>query len=150
VVFRLYHAYLGGRQGNSDYMRHATGQRWNGKGATLRLPVLIALWTLILVTLLSALAPLGPPLSRATGSAFNPATTDVVLKARTQAMLPMVAVPRPDGDGTPPLILALAVAIILLVGQHVRPIDPAARFSHTPRSYAPARTRRARAPPVAS
>ncbi len=131
-------------------MRHAIGQGWNGKGATLRLPVLIALWTLIAVTLLSALAPLGPPLSRATGSAFNPATSDVVLKARTQAMPPMVAAPRPDGDGTPPMILALALAIILLAGQHVRPIDATARFSPSPRSFAPAHTRRARAPPVAS
>ncbi|KMS55625.1 hypothetical protein [Sphingobium cupriresistens] len=131
-------------------MRHAMGQGWNGKVAILRLPVLIALWTLILVTLLSALAPLGPPLSRATGSAFNPATTDVVLKARAQAAAQLVAAPRPDGDGAPPLILALALAIILLAGLHVRRIASAARPSQNPRSFAPARTRRARAPPAAS
>ncbi|WP_254913837.1 hypothetical protein [Sphingobium sp. Z007] len=116
----------------------------------MRLPVLIALWTLILVTLLSALAPIGPPLSRTTGSAFNPATADVVLKARTQATAQVVTAPRPDGDGAPPLILALALAMVLLVGRHARPIAPAARFSQHPRSFAPARTRRARAPPAAS
>ncbi|MBZ9647866.1 MULTISPECIES: hypothetical protein [Sphingomonadaceae] len=131
-------------------MRHAIGQEWNGKGATLRLPVLIALWTLILVTLLSALAPLGPPLSRATGSAFNPATADVVLKARTQASGQVVAAPRPDGDGAPPLILAIALAIILLAGRHALPIAPTVRLVQNPRPFTPSRTRRARAPPAAS
>ncbi len=131
-------------------MRHAMGQGWKGKGAIKRLPVLIALWTLILVTLLSALAPLGPPLSRVTGSAFNPATADVALKARAQTAAQVVAMPRPDGDGAPPLILAFALTMVLLAGLPVRPVAPAARFTQNPRSFAPARTRHARAPPAAA
>jgi hypothetical protein len=42
-----------------------------------------ALWMAIVVALLSAVAPLGPPSSRLTGSAFNPASVSVVLKARS-------------------------------------------------------------------
>lgn len=133
-------------------MRQGTGSWWIGKGAMMRLPILAALWTLLAVTLLSALAPLGPPLSRATGSAFNPATLDVVLKARTQSASQTVAVaPRPDGDGgPPPMLLALALAVVLLGLHHAR---PAARVPHhraSLPSFAPARTRRARAPPAAS
>jgi hypothetical protein len=121
----------------------------NGKGAILRLPILAALSMLILVTLLSALAPLGPPLSRVTGSAFNPATADVVLKARTQAALQTAEVPRPYGDGAPPpLILAVALALILLTVHHLRPIGPVGVYRNNLSSFTPARTRRARAPPA--
>lgn len=129
-------------------MRQRMGSWWNGKGAVWRLPIHAALWTLIIVTLLSALAPLGPPLSRVTGSAFNPATADVVLKARTQATSQMADTPRPDGDGTPPLILAVALAIVLLVANQVRPTRPATFYRDDLPSFAPARTRRARAPPA--
>ncbi|WP_340265457.1 hypothetical protein [Sphingobium mellinum] len=48
---------------------------------TARLPFRTSLWIVIVVALVSALAPLGPPSSRTTGSAFNPATTSVVIKA---------------------------------------------------------------------
>lgn len=50
---------------------------------TERRSFIATLWMSILVALLSALAPLGPPASRLTGSAFNPATITVVLKARS-------------------------------------------------------------------
>jgi hypothetical protein len=118
----------------------------------MRLPILAALWTLLAVTLLSALAPLGPPLSRATGSAFNPATLDVVLKARAQpASQTAVETPRPGGDGaSPPVLLALALAIVLLALRHARPTGSVAEYRAPLRSCAPARTRRARAPPHAS
>lgn len=131
-------------------MRQGTGPWWNGKGAMMRLPILAALWTLLAVTLLSALAPLGPPLSRATGSAFNPATLDVVLKARTQsASQAVVLAPRPDGDGgPPPMLLALALAIVL--PGLARPAGRVPHHRYSLPSFAPARTRRARAPPAAS
>ncbi|MEC3910547.1 hypothetical protein U5A82_08630 [Sphingobium sp. CR2-8] len=132
-------------------MRHGMESWWSGKGAYLRLPVVAALWTLILVTLLSALAPLGPPLSRATGSAFNPATADVVLKARAHAAFQAVDASTPTHDGpSPPLILAVALAIVLLAIHHVRLPGMAGRDRHHPRAFAPARTRHARAPPAAS
>ncbi|MGE6690829.1 MULTISPECIES: hypothetical protein [Sphingobium] len=133
-------------------MRQDTGSWWSGKGAMMRLPILAALWTLLAVTLLSALAPLGPPLSRATGSAFNPATLDVVLKARAQpASQTAVETPRPGGDGaSPPMLLALALAIVLLAIRHARATGSVARYRAPLRSLTPARTRRARAPPFAS
>ena len=133
-------------------MRQDTGAWWSGKGAMMRLPILAALWTLLAVTLLSALAPLGPPLSRATGSAFNPATLDVVLKARAQpASQAAVETPRPGGDGaSPPMLLALALAIVLLGIRHARATGSVARYRAPLRSFTPARTRRARAPPFAS
>lgn len=72
-----------------------------------RLPFLLTLWLAIGVALLSALAPLGPPSSRQTGSAFNPATTSVVLKARAQTDSLVVRATRPDGAGkAAPLPLA--------------------------------------------
>ena len=136
-------------------MRRNMGSWWSGKGAFMRLPIfaplfLAALWTLIFVTLLSALAPLGPPLSRVTGSAFNPATAEVVLKARTQATSQMAQAPLPDGDGAPPLILALALAVMLLAFHIVRPVGAIGRYDPDLPALTPARTRRARAPPAAS
>ncbi|WIW87423.1 hypothetical protein K3M67_10570 [Sphingobium sp. V4] len=90
-------------------------KRRKGRGAIPRAAILAALWTLIAVTLLSALAPLGPPLSRATGSAFNPATSDVVLKARAPSAAQAVPPIRPDGDGWPPVAI-LGLAIMAIVG----------------------------------
>ena len=51
-----------------------------GKG---RLPFIASLWAAILVALLCAIAPDGPPSSKLNGSAFSSATTGVVLKARS-------------------------------------------------------------------
>lgn len=59
----------------------------DGKG---RLPFIAALWAALIVATLSALVPSGLPLSRATGSAFDPATSVVALKARSSAQ-PVVA-----------------------------------------------------------
>ncbi|WP_420146190.1 hypothetical protein [Sphingobium sp.] len=115
----------------------------------MRLPIPVALLTLIAVTLLSALAPLGPPLSRVTGSAFNPATAEVVLKGRAQAVSQLAQPARPDGgDGAPPMIVALALAIVLLTLHFVRPTCPLSAYRANIRAFAPVRTRRARAPPA--
>lgn len=54
-------------------------------------------WLALALVLLCALAPLGLPSSRQTGSAFNPATTAVLLKARSPAA-PRVE-HADDGDG---------------------------------------------------
>ncbi|MET0249600.1 MAG: hypothetical protein ABW164_07710 [Sphingobium sp.] len=54
----------------------------------------------ILIALVCALAPLGLPASVTAGSAFNPATTSVVLKARAPVSARQIEVTRPDGGGT--------------------------------------------------
>lgn len=113
-------------------------------------PWALTLWMLIAVALLSALAPLGPPLSRVTGSAFNPATSDVVLKARMLPAANMMQPVRPDGDGNgdaaPSLALASAILVVVLwrlcSTPILRPVQ-CARLSHR-RSGAKC----ARAPPI--
>lgn len=116
-----------------------------------RLSFILALWLAIAVAMLSALAPLGPPASRATGSAFNPATTSVILKSRAPA--PELSQPpvRPDGGGiAPPNPAAFLIPPItlLLTGRRARrpaPVVPAHQLS--PRPFPFLSRRRARAPP---
>lgn len=112
-----------------------------------RAALLAALWTLIAVTLLSALAPIGPPLSRAKGSAFNPATSDVVLKGRAPAAAQMTQAVEPRTDGVPPQMAVLAVLPLLgWIGSCAGHIDlPGDRLGR----LAVAGIRRARAPPTA-
>ena len=62
-----------------------------------RLPFFLSLWMAMLVALVSALAPLGPPSSRPTGSAFNPATTSVLIKAGDRGEAPVERAREPDG-----------------------------------------------------
>lgn len=81
-----------------------------------RLLFVLALWMAISVALLSALAPLGPPSSRVTGSAFNPATTSVVLKARTQSIPVDSRLTDSDGKGHNPLASPWAAWIISIPG----------------------------------
>ncbi len=120
-----------------------------------RLFFILMLWLSIGVALLSALAPLGPPSSRFTGSAFNPATTSVVLKARAHAPLIIVRVTEPDGDGRAPLsapaatwLLPMAVLLpgvaLLMSADRFYPSFPSPAFFHIlSRQYA-------RAPPAFS
>src|SRR3546814_3242423 len=87
-------------------------------------------WRSAGVARLSPLVPLGPPSSRFTGSAFNPATTGVVLKARAHATPLTVQAMEPDGDGRSPLPALAAggpVAIAMLPG--AIPLRPGDRFS---------------------
>ncbi|MCI4588837.1 hypothetical protein MOK15_01765 [Sphingobium sp. BYY-5] len=94
-------------------MRHLGTEKRKERGGIGRTAILAAFWTLIAVTLLSALAPLGPPLSRMKGSAFNPATSEVVLKGRTPVKTQAVQPVRPD-DGLQPVgLLCLAVALVV-------------------------------------
>lgn len=97
-------------------MRHMGMDRRKERGAGSRAALFAALWTLIAVTLLSALAPLGPPLSRARGSAFNPATSEVVVKARTAPRVDVREAARPDGSNSLPVFLLCIAALCLLVG----------------------------------
>lgn len=96
-------------------MRHMGIDRRKERGAGNRAMLFTALWTLIAVTLLSALAPLGPPLSRARGSAFNPATSEVAVKARTAIRVETSQARRPDGGNSIPMLL-LCVAVLCLLG----------------------------------
>lgn len=132
-------------------MRHSDRELRKGRGLIPGVAILAALWTLIAVTLLSAIMPLGPPLSRVTGSAFNPATSDVVLKARTPAATQMVQLVRPDGDGAPPLLLhGLFAALLLVMVLRVLPAAPARAAPQRGRRAALVRAGHARAPPAAA
>lgn len=116
-----------------------------------RLPVIAALWMLIAIVLLSALAPLGPPLSRVAGSAFNPATIDVVIKARAPLAPQTVQAPRLDGDGPSAVHLLLAVvAASLLIVWRLCSVPAFSLSAVTARSGVHSGTRHARAPPACS
>lgn len=116
-----------------------------------RLPVIAALWMLMAVVLLSALAPLGPPLSRVAGSAFNPATADVVIKARAPQAPQAVQTARLDGDGPSAFHMLLAlVAAALLVLWRLGAVPAFSRSAAIARSGLHSRTRHARAPPACS
>jgi hypothetical protein len=123
----------------------------SGRFAGQRLPVVAALWTLIAIALLSALAPLGPPLSRIAGSAFNPATSDVVIKARAPLAPQAVQTARLDGDGPSVFHLLLAgLAACLSIVWRLCAVPAFARTRATARSGVHSGTRRARAPPLCS
>ncbi|MEJ7933795.1 hypothetical protein WG907_05910 [Sphingobium sp. AN558] len=65
------------------------------KGGTL---FLAALWLTIMLALVCALTPLGPPSSRQAGSAFNPATSAVALKSRSSVPSSLLQTADPDGS----------------------------------------------------
>ncbi|WP_375197195.1 hypothetical protein [Sphingobium sp.] len=119
-----------------------------------RLLFILSLWMALSVALLSALAPLGPPSSRLTGSAFNPATTAVVLKARAQAIPVTAQVSQPDGDGRlPALTFAIGLLSIAAMLSGILRLRPSHRFSRpqpAPRPFHLLSCRHARAPPASS
>ena len=130
-------------------MRHITGETGKGDRQLSRYSLSVALWMLIVVTLLSALAPIGPPLSRPTGSAFNPATTDVVIKARAPTPPHVAQAARVDGDDAPPVLLFCIIATLALVASagHGRAIFAWSQIGAVPLYLSSAH--RARAPPAA-
>ena len=130
-------------------MRHITGETGKGDRQLSRYSLSVALWMLIVVTLLSALAPIGPPLSRPTGSAFNPATSDVVIKARAPTPPQVAHAARMDGDDTPPVLLFCIVATLALVAftDRRRTFFAWSRIGAAPLLLSSAH--RARAPPAA-
>ena len=130
-------------------MRHSDADRRKESEAGRRTAIFLALWTLITVTLLSALAPLGPPLSRTYGSAFNPATSDVVLKTRPPLRAVATADRLPKGK-VAPLAAILVFPALVVASRAVALI--AARICSAPVHVAVARPRvgRSRAPPSAA
>ena len=130
-------------------MQHSDADRRKESGAGRRTAIFVALWTLIAVTLLSALAPLGPPLSRTRGSAFNPATSDVVVKTRPPLRAVATADRLPDRKVAPPAAILLLPALVS-AGRAAAPMI--ARLCRAPVHVAVARMRagRSRAPPPAA
>ncbi|EQA96631.1 hypothetical protein [Sphingobium baderi] len=122
-----------------------------GKGRPL---FLATLWMAIWVALLCALAPLGPPASKLTGSAFNPATTAVLLKARSPAAPEASRMVRPEREGPAPsslpapplpivpLLTMLAIAFLFLrapasLSSHAARLLASAAIGHRPPARAP-------------
>lgn len=114
-----------------------------------RLLFILTLWTALGVALLSALAPLGPPSSRLTGSAFNPATTAVVLKARAHAAPAMQQARAPD-DAVPGLLWILPAAPLILAVLLIRRVAAPLRASVVRGAFLYLSHRHARAPPALS
>ena len=118
-----------------------------------RLLFILTLWLSLSVALLSALAPLGPPSSRFTGSAFNPATTSVVLKARAQASPVAMQAMEPDDDDGRASWPMFAAGVLVVVAMLLTVVLPYAgnRFPRSSFSFPSLRLlsrKRARAPPV--
>ncbi|MDI1294912.1 MAG: hypothetical protein PSY12_03375 [bacterium] len=115
-----------------------------------RLAFLVGQGLTIAIALFCALAPLGPPSSLDTGSAFNPATTGVVLKARSpahpQASEQAVRATHPD-----PLVfllvLPLMAGLAMLWRRHAASRPLHARPWPLPTPMALNSRRKARAPP---
>lgn len=130
-------------------MQHSDADRRKESGAGHRTAIFVALWMLIAVTLLSALAPLGPPLSRMRGSAFNPATSDVALRTRPQSRAVAMADRLPDRKVAPPAAILLLPALVF-AGRAAAPMI--ARICRAPVHIAVTRMRagRSRAPPPAA
>ena len=86
-----------GPKGSIARMRSTSlrDDKWKGRRLFF-----VSLCMAIAVALFSALAPLGLPSSRLTGSAFNPATTSVVLKARSPLVGAGPALHEPEGNGS--------------------------------------------------
>lgn len=124
---------------------------YRSKGIAARLPMLLAVWMLIAVALFSALAPVGPPLSRVTGSAFNPATSDVVLKARAPLAPQAAQAARPDRDGDPVIALLLpALAALPIALCHILSLTGAVKFRPRRQSHLRRTPNQPRAPPALS
>jgi hypothetical protein len=122
---------------------------YRNEGVKERLLFILTLWTALGVALLSALAPLGPPSSRLTGSAFNPATTAVVLKARAHAAPTIQQAQEPD-DAVPGLLWMLPVAPLILASLTVQRMAAVLNASVLRRPFHHLSHRHARAPPALS
>lgn len=130
-------------------MHHIGPVKRMGRAGANRAAILCAFWTLIAVTLLSALAPLGPPLSQVKGSAFNPATSEVVLKSRAQAVKQAGETARPDDDDSRPwAALWCLLLVALLASVRAVRIAPVAGSLHGLIRIPLTGAHRARAPPA--
>lgn len=124
------------------------GSGWRGKErGDDRSSILVALWTLIAVTLLSALAPLGPPQSQSRGSAFNPATAEVVLKTRPMMAAKEKLSAHPHGRAMADAVLSAFVPVAMMSPALLRPVRSHV-LTISPPGHDIQRTRHARAPPA--
>lgn len=128
-------------------MVHMGSGRREARERQNRASLLLALWTLIAVTLLSALAPLGPPQSLSRGSAFNPATAEVVLKTRPALKVATPPPARPDGNDIPAQIVAIGLLVLATITLRIQTLRQAAIVCPKPCSSG---SSRARAPPTRS
>ncbi len=109
------------------------------------------LWMAICVALLCAVMPMGLPSSKATGSAFSPATTSVVLKSRSIVTPEIVKrAPLPGSGKAAPVIAAYLLLALALSGASRRIPLSSGGPARAPSVLHPVFQRRkgARAPPV--
>jgi len=108
----------------------------------------------ILIALVCALAPLGLPASVTAGSAFNPATTSVMLKARAPVSARQIEATRPDGGGTGMADAAAFVALMPALWPWAMARVSATEILSFPSTFASSlhlhSVARARAPPLIS
>jgi hypothetical protein len=105
-----------GAKGTAARMKSSGFRDIDMKGRAL---FISTLWIVIVVALLSALAPLGPPSSKQTGSAFNPATTSVVLKAKSPTPLEAAGateLPKDEPATVPAALFWLRLLAALVLG----------------------------------
>ena len=123
-----------------------TAQGNNGSHRAQRVSFIPVLWLILAVVMLSALIPLGPPASRAMGSAFSPAKTAVAIKARAAAQAavhPRIVPPPAD----PPAAVVTVPSLALIVLLFATALSRDSRSARIPGSSL-VRFRRARAPPA--
>lgn len=120
--------------------------RCNGSHRAQRVSFIPVLWLTLAVVMLSALMPLGPPASRAMGSAFSPATTAVAIKARAAAQVAVqLRIVPPPAD--PPAAVVTVPSLTLIVLLFAIALSRGSRSARIPGSSL-VRFRRARAPPA--
>lgn len=152
MVFADASSYIGDKRENDEGMTRDAGIGKAGRGS---IAFAASACLSILIALICALAPLGLPASATAGSAFNPATTSVVLKARAPVSARQIETTRPDGGGTG-MASAMAAAVLLAgLPSFLTPFGVTAPAVRPPALVRPSflhlhSTGHARAPPAAS
>lgn len=95
-----------------------------------RLTFVLTLWVALVTAILCALWPAGLPLTKSVGSAFNPSTTAVVLRGRTEQLRPpirRILKAEPETLASPTSIAASAMNLAVppaLLAPETRPALP--------------------------
>lgn len=133
-------------------MRMQPLRRHDGKARPFRgMAFIAALWMTLLTALLSSMPSGGMIGSKLLGSAFDPATTSVVLRARSQANLVLKAAeqpPTPAAGPAPALAAVLSLVVALAALLLIRPTSahrPAFAILH---NHPCRKGARPRAPPL--
>lgn len=101
----------------------------------------------LVIALVCALTPMGVPLSRATGSAFDPTTTLVTLTPASQKLRRVVS--RAVRDPEPEVAVVVRIANALLATSSAPPVRYTSVPSILPSDHEDHRPLGARAPPIA-